>query len=832
MHYSPGRYRHPHRIPPAAAANRARGAHVLILVIALSAAAVAEARQTGFGSSVAIAAEMVAVGKTVTADAPGEVYVFSRNAEGTWVEHQRLSASDAAAEPDHFGRALAGSTGRLFVGATGSEAARGAVYVYVLRQERWVRVARLAAGDAETWRRFGTSVAADGPWLMVSAAGASAMDDAVFIFRQGESEADWREHSVFRARDFRADPGIDTRWQTAWQADSLSTLGFGASIAISGTTAAIATPILGGSAVVLSYHADTDAWIAEEHISVDDLPLAARFGYAIAAQSGEIFVGAPGFEDERGAIFRFGHNLDLGAWQLRQRFAASGPSQAPGGLGSALAAHGGSLLSGAPLQDSAMGTAYLFERGATGDWQLADQVRPRDADRELLTVMGLGWAVDMSDEIIVAGAPNADYWTGKAYAFERAAGRFEERGALVSELIRPASITGQGVGCEDGLAAIFGCDEVDLLSFVSTEDLGGQRGVVVNDVWGWTDPETGDEWALVGRIDGTSFVRVTDPLNPVLVGNLPKTPGAGTTIWRDVKVYRDHAFVVSDAVGAHGMQVFDLRQIRSVESPPVSFEPTGLYRRIASAHNLAINEQTGFAYSTGGSEGGETCGGGLHMIDIRNPAEPQFAGCFADNATGLTGPGYSHDAQCVVYEGPDADYRGREICFSSNETALSVVDVTDKNQPVGLANATYPNAAYAHQGWLTGDHRYFYMNDELDEIQGTTHGRRTLIWDAADLDDPFLAQEYVSEGLTSDHNLYIRGDIMYQSNFQSGLHVLDITDPLHPVEIGSFDTVPQGDNLPGYGGSWSNYPFFESGIILVTSRDEGLFILRRRGVDT
>jgi len=61
-----------------------------------------------------------------------------------------------------------------------------------------------------------------------------------------------------------------------------------------------------------------------------------------------------------------------------------------------------------------------------------------------------------------------------------------------------------------------------------------------------------------------------------------------------------------------------------------------------------------------------------------------------------------------------------------------------------------------------------------------------------------------------------------------GLRVLDISDPENPVEVGYFDTVPYGDNGAGSGGSWSNYPYFESGIVVVTSRFEGMFILKKR----
>lgn len=141
--------------------------------------------------------------------------------------------------------------------------------------------------------------------------------------------------------------------------------------------------------------------------------------------------------------------------------------------------------------------------------------------------------------------------------------------------------------------------------------------------------------------------------------------------------------------------------------------------------------------------------------------------------------------------------------------------------------STYPSASYSHQGWIDEAHEYFYMNDELDELDGMVANTRTLVWDVKDLDDPVLVTEYLSENTSSDHNLYIRGDFMYQSNYVSGLRVLDISDRENPVEIGFFDTVPWGDDAPGFDGSWSNYPYFESGIIVVTSGKEGVFFVKR-----
>ena len=209
------------------------------------------------------------------------------------------------------------------------------------------------------------------------------------------------------------------------------------------------------------------------------------------------------------------------------------------------------------------------------------------------------------------------------------------------------------------------------------------------------------------------------------------------------------------------------------------------------------------------------------MIDLADPAEPKFAGCFAQEGTGRRGSGYAHDAQCVIYRGPDTEHAGKEVCFGLNETHLNIADVSDKNVSVSIATTSYPNVAYAHQGWLTDDHRYFFMNDEGDEPQGLVEGTRTLVWDVTDLDDPILTKEYIAETTATDHNLYIVGDVMYQSNYSAGFRVLDISDPVDPVEIGFFDTSPYEG-----GASWSNYPFFKSGIIAVTGTGDGLFLLK------
>ena len=133
----------------------------------------------------------------------------------------------------------------------------------------------------------------------------------------------------------------------------------------------------------------------------------------------------------------------------------------------------------------------------------------------------------------------------------------------------------------------------------------------------------------------------------------------------------------------------------------------------------------------------------------------------------------------IVYRGPDTDYRGREIRVGANETAVATVDVTDKGRPFTIAVATYPRVWYAHQGWMDEEHEFFYLNDEMDEAAGERNAR-TLVWDLRDLADPVLAGSIGGETRTTDHNLYIRGDLIYQSNYQSGLRIVDISNRERP----------------------------------------------------
>jgi len=114
------------------------------------------------------------------------------------------------------------------------------------------------------------------------------------------------------------------------------------------------------------------------------------------------------------------------------------------------------------------------------------------------------------------------------------------------------------------------------------------------------------------------------------------------------------------------------------------------------------------------------------------------------------------------------------------------------------------------------------MGDEYDESIGLLEATRTLVWDVKDLDDPVLVREFMGTTPAVDHNLYIVGDLMYQSNYAAGLRVVSIADRENPVEVAFFDPTPDDSNEPEFHGSWSNYPFFASGIIAFTNHSHPL----------
>jgi choice-of-anchor B domain-containing protein len=369
------------------------------------------------------------------------------------------------------------------------------------------------------------------------------------------------------------------------------------------------------------------------------------------------------------------------------------------------------------------------------------------------------------------------------------------------------------VPCENGMAGIYPCQGYNLLSRVTLEEFNSQTG---NDNWGWTDPETGIEYVLNGLDDGVGFVSIEDPVNPVYLGKLPTATDPSP--WRDVKVYNNHAFIVSEAQN-HGLQVFDLTRLRGLTEVQ-SFTEDAVLNDLGNAHNIAINEDTGFAYVVGS----QLYNGGPVFININDPKNPSVTG-------GFEAASYTHDAQIVVYQGPDLNYTGKELLFASNSDGgannkVVILDVTDKENPEWIQSITYENGGYTHQGYLSEDQRYFLLGDELDELNFGSP-TSTKIFDLSDLSNPKLHLNYFAGVNAIDHNGYTKGDQFFIASYTAGLRVLDLSgiDEKKVEEMGYFDTYPVNNNA-AFAGAWNVYPYFESGVIAINDINSGLFLVK------
>jgi choice-of-anchor B domain-containing protein len=367
--------------------------------------------------------------------------------------------------------------------------------------------------------------------------------------------------------------------------------------------------------------------------------------------------------------------------------------------------------------------------------------------------------------------------------------------------------------CENGFAGEYACENVDLLAHLPPSAFGGGT---TNEVWGWTDPEDGTEYVLLGKSTGVGFFDISNPLEPIYIGHLPTQ--TSNSLWRTLRTYQHYLFVGSEA-NNHGLQVFDLHRLRNVTNPPVNFTVDAHYNGFGRCHTLVIEEETGYLFACGTN----TFSGGLHIVNIQNPLAPVIAG-------GYDSDGYTHEAQVMVYNGPDPDYQGRTIvfCYNGNNPAnLTIVDATNPMDATTVSITFYPNSAYCHQGWLTPDGRFMLMNDELDELNAIVNQTRTLVWNVEDLDDPFYMYDFFGATEAIDHNLYIIGNIAFQSNYTAGFAMVDVRglESETMQQVGFFDHYPlNNDNI--FEANWMNYPYFESGVVPLTDIDNGMFLVR------
>ncbi len=311
----------------------------------------------------------------------------------------------------------------------------------------------------------------------------------------------------------------------------------------------------------------------------------------------------------------------------------------------------------------------------------------------------------------------------------------------------------------------------------------------LNDIWGYVD-ENNNEYALVGGVDGTSIVDVTDPATATEVF---WEPGMNS-IWRDLKTFGDYAYVTTEAL--NGLLIIDLSPLPSSTALTTSYYFGEVGSEWESAHNLYV-DSLGYAYIFGANRGN----GGVIILDIAtDPMNPVEVGVF-DNW-------YVHDGFVLG----DTMYLAH-----ISDGIISIVDVSDRSNPVLLGTQTTPSS-FAHNIWPSADGQYVYTTDELPFSYVTSFD----VSDPTNIIELDRIQSSPGTG-TIPHNVHVFGDYIVTSHYTDGVVVHDVTYPYNMIEVGDYDTHPfQTDT---YDGCWGAYPFLPSGLLLATDRSEGLFLL-------
>jgi choice-of-anchor B domain-containing protein len=316
----------------------------------------------------------------------------------------------------------------------------------------------------------------------------------------------------------------------------------------------------------------------------------------------------------------------------------------------------------------------------------------------------------------------------------------------------------------------------------------------LNDIWGYTASDSG-EYALVGLTDAFSVVQI-DSTNPK---ELFRIPGP-VCVWRDIKVWKDHAYVVHEAFfdtasTSSGLLICDLSFLP--DSMPYSswYGPNNEYW---ASHNIFIDEK-GFAYLFGNAD---TSGESTLILDLADPKNPVKAGKYTEY--------YVHDGFV----------RGDTLWASEvYEGILRALDVSDKQNISSYGSVETPNK-FCHNVWLSNDNKYAFTTDE----------RRGAFVGAFDVSDPSDMQELdkyqpdYGDSVVPHNTFYIDGYLV-TSYYSDGVTIVDAHRPNNLIEVGYFDTSPFNGEEGGFGGCWGVYPYFPSGRIVASDRQEGLFVL-------
>ncbi len=335
---------------------------------------------------------------------------------------------------------------------------------------------------------------------------------------------------------------------------------------------------------------------------------------------------------------------------------------------------------------------------------------------------------------------------------------------------------------------------------------------VYSNIWGFVGSD-GKEYAIIGHNQGTSFVDISDPSQPVERDMLPG-PSANGTIWREIKTYDNYAYIVSEHTQPNsmsGVQIVDLSFLPDSVHLVTNYRWPGVTASNAKVHSVTVDVEHALLIIQGGTSTQGIAGGdpgGIRILSLATPSAPVSRATLPVR--------YAHDT-----------YVRNNLLFASNIYEgghIDIWNIADFDNINLIHSITYPNG-FSHNSGISEDNNYLYSTDEVTGATVKTF-RIENLWDADTSNDSEidLTSEYIGDATQIAHNIHVKGSRAYLSHYAEGVKILDLSYPHDPVEVGYYDTYHDPDN--GFVGAWGVYPYFNSGSFIVSDIQTGLYVMK------
>lgn len=354
-------------------------------------------------------------------------------------------------------------------------------------------------------------------------------------------------------------------------------------------------------------------------------------------------------------------------------------------------------------------------------------------------------------------------------------------------------------------AQVYSASNFTLVGQSNPEPTANSNGNRYSGCWGWTQPVTNKEYAILGSQTGTYWVDITNPSAPVTCTYAVGTSSNAT--WRELKTYQNYCYVITDDAGAQGLQIFDMSGLPASVSKV--YESKALFSR---GHACWIDGSR--LYVSGVTYSNNTTSA-MNIYDLSAPTNPVLVRSLVQDDPTIT---YVHDMfvrNDTIYA--SAGYQGLHVYKRNSNSSLTKLG----------SLTTYPGSGYNHSSALTPNGQTLVFTDEVPA---------SLPVKVASVNNPSnisVSATINQFSLTTPHNPFmISNQYVIMSSYMDGVQLYDISNPSTPFVAGYFDTYPQaGANTGNYGtnaynGNWGAYPFYPSKTVFALDMKNGAFYLK------